>query len=370
MRARLLLPFLLLLLTACGSRTVSEPGRGDTLRFRHATLLTVVRQDSFTLAEVGDPWHRGGVLRRYVLVPRGQRLPEVRPAGTVVRTPLSRAVAFSTVHCALLDELGELNRLAAVCDSRYVLHPGVRRALAGGRLRDGGSSMTPDVERLLSLRPDALLVSPYEGGSYGTLEQAGVPLVECADYMEVSALARAEWMRFYGLLFGCGERADSLFALVEQHYDSLRREAERSAVHPALLVDRLDGGTWYVPGGHSTMGQLYADAGARYLFSDLTESGSVPLSFETVLSRAADADLWLVKYGQSADLTYRQLAADYPPYRRFKAYGARRVYGCNTLRVPFYDEVPFRPDLLLSDLVGLFRDPAGHRGRYFTPLHE
>ena len=33
--------------------------------------------------------------------------------------------------------------------------------------------------------------------------------------METSALGRAEWMRFYGLLFGVVSKADSLFAEVD-----------------------------------------------------------------------------------------------------------------------------------------------------------
>ena len=63
---------------------------------------------------------------------------------------------------------------------------------------------------------DAVLVSPFENAGHGALDNAGIPLIECADYMETSPLARAEWMRFYGRLFGVGQRADSLFAVVEQ----------------------------------------------------------------------------------------------------------------------------------------------------------
>ena len=40
--------------------------------------------------------------------------------------------------------------------------------------------------------------------------------------METSALGRAEWMRFYGLLFGEAQKADSLFAEVEKNYNELK----------------------------------------------------------------------------------------------------------------------------------------------------
>lgn len=58
---------------------------------------------------------------------------------------------------------------------------------------------------------------PFENsGGYGRVEKLNIPIIECADYMETSALGRAEWMRFYGLLFGEAQKADSLFAEVEK----------------------------------------------------------------------------------------------------------------------------------------------------------
>ena len=62
-----------------------------------------------------------------------------------------------------------------------------------------------------------------------------------------------------------------------------------------------------MPGGRSTVGRTFADAGADYVFSDLKNSGSSPLSFETVYEKAKDADIWLIKYNMPEDKTYRDL---------------------------------------------------------------
>ena len=57
------------------------------------------------------------------------------------------------------------------------------------------------------------LCSPFrEQWRIRTGGKLNIPIIECADYMETSALGRAEWMRFYGLLFGEAQKADSLFA--------------------------------------------------------------------------------------------------------------------------------------------------------------
>ena len=73
--------------------------------------------------------------------------------------------------------------------------------------------------------------------------------------------------------------------------------------------------------------------------------------------RGGNADIWLIKYNQPQDKTYSELERDYAPYARFKAFQDRKVYGCNTNHVPFYEESPFHPELLLKDLIKNF--PSG-----------
>lgn len=107
------------------------------------------------------------------------------------------------------------------------------------------------------------------------------------------------------------------------------------------------------------MGQMYADAGARYLFADLEGTGASPISIEHVLERALTADVWLIKqYGLQSKA---QLAADVPALRGIKA----QAWTCDPSTSGFYEETPFHPDLLLADLVALLHPelnvhPAKH----------
>ena len=232
--------------------------------------------------------------------------------------------------------------------------------------------MSPDIEKVIKMAPDAILLSPFENGGYGTIGKTGIPIIECADYMEVSPLACAEWMRFYGLLFGCGERADSLFAVVERNYCSLRDSALMAEERPTLLTDMKTGAAWYVPGGCSTTGRFYIDAGANYLFADQQKSGAVPLAFETVFERAHNADFWLFKYNRPSDYTYSTLAVENELYTQFAPYSNHCIFGCNTSYIPYYDEVPFRPDWFLRDLVKIFHPDMlpDYNLRYYTELME
>ena len=364
-----LLPLLLLLLlTACTHTppTAHEPSGGTD----YASLLEMEETDSCCIVKVKDAWHPERIQATYLLIPSHQPLPQQLPPGTVVRTPLPRVVLLSSVHASLLADLQAASHIAGMADTAYVVGAQLRQLLAQG-VCSVGNSLNPDVETIRALCADAVFVSPFENAGHGSLEQLGIPLIECADYMETSPLGRAEWMRFFGRLVGQGPRADSLFQVVAAHYLSLREKASRAhSVRPTVFCDLRTGGTWYQPGGNSTMGQFLTDAGAHYLWADRPESGSLPLDMESVFARAHRADLWLVKYGATTPLTYDGLAKDCPAYTRFAAWKERRVWACNTLQVAFYEEVPFHPDRLLQSLIGLFHpELADSTARpFYTPL--
>lgn len=364
--------FLLILLLAACTTAPQHDGGENVLH--HATLLEMHEADSFTLVRVKNPWAEGRLLATYVMVDSGRPVPHGRPVGQLLRVPLRRAVLTSAVHAALLAELGAEHRMAGLTDAAYVVSPRVKAILTdnGGTVRPMGTAMQPDVEQMRRAAVDAVWVSPFENAGSGPLEALRVPLVQCADYMESSPLARAEWMRFYGRLMGCGAEADSLFAAVETAYNGIAGKVKQSRMpRHTVMCDLPTGATWYQPGGASTMGRLLADAGAAYLWADRKEAGSLSLDMESVFARARRADVWLVKYGAATPLTYASMASDNPRLARFDAWGKRHVWACNTLEVPFYDETPFHPERLLADIASLLHPDAVKRPSavYYTPLH-
>lgn len=365
-----------LLLSACGggSKTSSLQVEGDTVRMKYSSLLQIVKHADYTVVTIRNPWDTLKVLHTYLLADREKPLPEHLPEGTIVRTPLQKSVIYSSVHCSLWSELDELKGIGGVCGLEYIKLPQIQEGCRNGSIVNVGNSMNPDIERIIDLRPDAILLSPFENsGGYGRVGKLNIPIVECADYMETSALGRAEWMRLYGLLLGKEAQADSLFAGIEKEYLTLTQQVKsQNLKRPTVISEMKNSSTWYIPGGNSTMGRLYQDAGADYVFAYLSNSGSVPLAFETVFDRGGNADIWLIKYNQPQDKTYSELERDYAPYARFKAFQDRKVYGCNTNHVPFYEESPFHPELLLKDLIKIFHPDLlpDYDLKYFSNLAE
>lgn len=365
-----------LLLSACGggSKTSSLQAEGDTIRMKYSSLLQIVKHADYTVVTIRNPWDTLKVLHTYLLADREKPLPEHLPEGTVIRTPLQKSVIYSSVHCSLWSELDELKGIGGVCGLEYIKLPQIQEGCRNGSIVNVGNSMNPDIERIIDLRPDAILLSPFENsGGYGRVGKLNIPIIECADYMETSALGRAEWMRLYGLLLGKEAQADSLFAGIEKEYLTLTQQVKsQNLKRPTVISEMKNSSAWYIPGGNSTMGRLYQDAGADYVFAYLSNSGSVPLAFETVFDRGGNADIWLIKYNQPQDKTYSELERDYAPYARFKAFQDRKVYGCNTNHVPFYEESPFHPELLLKDLIKIFHPELlpDYDLKYFSNLAE
>ena len=232
--------------------------------------------------------------------------------------------------------------------------------------------MSPDIERVMSLNPDAILLSPFENAGYGRIGKMGIPIIECADYLETSPLGRAEWIKFFGLLYGKEVEADSIFTEVEKNYTELRDKIGVLSSAPVVISELKSGSAWYMPGGKSYMARFFKDAGAAYPWSDNTETGSIPPSFETVFNRAGEADIWLIKSFHVSELSYRTLQKEYAPYARFKAFREKKIYGCDSSRCNYYEETPFRPDLLLQELAALFHPGLfpDYRFRYYQPLSE
>ena len=396
----------LLVLTACqgGKTTAGEAEEGDTLKMKYAKLLTIVKHGEkgtaslnndaedaeyqYAEVNVANPWKAGTLLHRYILIPKGKegdetvaRLALQRTSGMgcttdTVRTPVERSAVFIAPHCQLMYELGCQQAIRGVCDLDYINIPDVKKRAAsagnaaagqtsaGNSIVDCGSSMAPDIERIIALKPEAILLSPFENsGGYGKLDKLHVPIIEAADYMESSPLGRAEWMKFYGMLFGneegksngisgsCEPKADSLFAKIEKEYLKLKAEAAGYPKGLSILTERKTGNVWYVPGGQSTIGILLKDSNARYIFEDDQHSGSLAMSLEQILAKGKQVDVWAFKYFGGAPLSQAQLLQEYDGYKALAAFSRGNIYQVDTSTVPYFELTSFHPELLLREFI-------------------
>lgn len=343
------------LLSACkGGQDRSVDDNNKAVKLRYSELLDIRRGEEYTTVTVRNPWDSTAILHRYVLIADGKEMPKDISANDIIRVPLKNTAVYTSILCSLMDEIGAMEAIKGVCDVEYIYMDKVRKGVAYGSIIDLGSSMTPNIEKLMDMHPDAMFISPFENsGSYGKLGKLQIPIIECADYMETTPLGRAEWMRFYGMLFGKEQEADSIFAAVEQNYNAMKAIADKQPERPTVVTEMKTGSTWYVAGGKSTVNILITDAGGEYIFKDIESGGAVPYSPEQVFAKAQGADYWLIKYNKATDLTLNELAEAWATNKHMAAYVNKNVYGCNLSKKRFFEETPFHPDILLRDYINI-----------------
>lgn len=368
-KLNLILLLSLLLCVACtgGGGKSASAGGGD---LRYAKLLSISEGEGFIKVDVRTKENENPVAT-YLLVPRGSQLPSGLPEGEIIRTPVQSLVVNTSAYAYPMKELNALGVIKGVTDAIYFSMPEIQEGLKSGAIADVGSSQQPTVEKIVALQPDGILLNLYEGMNNGELPTVATPYIKLADNLEYTPLGRAEWIKFIGLLTDTEEKADSIFTEVEKSYNALAAKAKKGRKHPKVLVENMYQGIWYVPGGNSVTARLLTDAGASYPWKENKATGSLSLSFEEVLARAGDADLWFLKvYGTELDA--KGLAEMDSRYTQLTPYKTGNVWYSNTKTSNLFDYTAFHPELLLRDYITIFNPELsdGKPPRFFKKMGE
>jgi iron complex transport system substrate-binding protein len=210
---------------------------------------------------------------------------------------------------------------------------------------------------------------------YPTLQEAGLPVILNADFLDTSPLGQAEWGKYISLLFNTEAAAQEAFDGVATRYSDLVELAASADEHPTVFANTPYQGSWFMPGGKSYLAQFFADAGADYLWADDETTGSIPLDFESVFDKAADADFW-VNAGFFWTTKADALAED-ARFEQFAAYQNDQVYTNNghvnaNGGSDYFESGAANPDRILADLVKIFHPDLlpDHELYYYRQLAE
>ncbi|MBO6064422.1 MAG: ABC transporter substrate-binding protein, partial [Bacteroidales bacterium] len=141
-----------------------------------------------------------------------------------VSAPLRSIVCMSSSYIGFLDALGCDSVATAVSGLAYVSDPDVRAAAV-----DVGYDAALDYETILKLRPDLVLtyaVSAAEPPYLQKLRDLGIRTAVIHEHLESHPLARAEYVKLFGVLTGRSTLADSLFADIRDRYLSMVKESD------------------------------------------------------------------------------------------------------------------------------------------------
>lgn len=342
----------------------------DTLALQYAKRFRVLKYQEAYLVEV----NQSNDTFRYVLAAANRPIPEAWRGYARVNTPLQSVVCTSTSHLPALDYLRESHTLVGFPQSEFICSPIIRQRIDAGLVQELGQREGLNLEKLTLLQPQALIGYSMGNESLGLkkVEDLGIPAIRCADFMEDTPLARAEWIKFFGLLYDKSAQADSIFQKIDSAYQSLLGLSQKVQNKPSVYSGVVYGDIWYTPGGKSWAAHFFKDAGANYLWQDNEAQGSLSLSFEAVWGKAHKADFWV---GVASFASLQEIAETEPRYAEFAAFQQKKVYSYNkrmgaTGGNDYLETGYLRPDWILADLIHIFHPDLlpNHQTYFYQPL--
>jgi iron complex transport system substrate-binding protein len=171
----------------------------DKTEVTHAEGFTVEYHNNYKVVTVLTPFAGAEQPAQYILLQCGAPAPEGMDDIPIVEVPVNTIVAMSTTYLPALEELGLLDTLVGVDTSLYTTNETVVGMVQNGVVAEIGNGAEVNVEIALDLDPDLIMTSATgtpEYDAHPVLQEAGLPVVINADYLDSSPLGRAEWVDF------------------------------------------------------------------------------------------------------------------------------------------------------------------------------
>ncbi|MEK6480044.1 ABC transporter substrate-binding protein [Catalinimonas sp. 4WD22] len=311
----------------------------------------------------------------YILMPEDVDRPSAYPEAQRIRIPIRSLVALSTTHVALADFVEADSIIVALDHTDYVYDPEVRASIDAGEVTSVGQSGSLNQEMVLALQPDLLMVSGMPNTDlqkYNALISSDIPVLINTEWMENTALGKAEWVKLMAALLNREEIANPKFDSIAQAFQHIAQLTDSLEEKPEVISGSPFQGSWYVPGGKSYRSKMFEQAGAQWPWSD-NEDVSLPVAFENIYAYGLEADYWL---NPGMVNTLDELLAKDERFADFKAFQNGKVYNHNRRMTPngqgndYYESGVVNPHLILADLTHILHPDLlpDHQLYYYQKL--
>jgi iron complex transport system substrate-binding protein len=274
----------------------------------------------------------------------------------IIHVPIEKIVVTSTTHIPMVELLNEEEAILGFPHAKYVSSEKTRILIDAGKIIEIGKENALNTEILLDLNPELVVGYSVSSAdkSLTTVKKSGINVIYNGDWLEETPLGRAEWIKFFGVLFDKEEQAGRIFKEIEYNYVAAKSIAMKAKVKPTVLSGAImSKDIWNLPAGESFVANYLKDANLEYLWGDSEGKGSLSLSFESVFERGKNADFWIAPgYFSSKEqlLSSNQMYAEFNAFKNDKIYTPTLKKG-ETGGVLYYELAPTRPDLVLKDII-------------------
>jgi len=227
-------------------------------------------------------------------------------AGFVHAAPPQRIVSIAPSFTEILYALGLDKEIVGT--SNYCDYPEQAR-----HTQKVGDILNPNIEKIISLHPDAVFCGAWKWQLPDTLRKMGITVVEIHDATNLDDVFNN--VILIGKKIEREKQAEAIVVTMKTRLAKMRSESGRSAIRPKVYVE-LDAGNW-TAGGGSYMSEILEVAGLQNIFSDRKE----PYMMVTLESIAAhDPDLII-------SLTRRKDEFGSASWHAFRAVKEQRIIG-------------------------------------------
>ena len=256
----------------------------------------------------------------------------------------------------MVELLEEEKSIVGFPFSKYVSSEKTRQLIDLGKIKEIGKENDLNTEILLDLQPELIVGYSVSSAdkSLSTIQKSGINVIYNGDWLEETPLGRAEWIKFFGVLFDKEQLADSIFNGIENNYLEAKKIALKSTKQQTVLSGAImSKDIWDLPAGDSFVAQFLEDANVNYLWKNTKGKGSLSLSFESVFEKGINADYWIAPgYFSSKE----QMLSSNKLYEKFNAFKEDKIYSPSIKKgktggIIYYELAPTRPDLVLKDII-------------------
>lgn len=344
-----------LLLVQCKKEEISKVNEVSVETVKYAKGFSIVNHNGYSIVTVKNPWPKATKTYTYILKEKKGIIPDSLKQNPIINVPINTIVVTSTTHIPSLEMLDVEEKLIGFPNLDYISSEKVRALIDANKVKELGNNQSLNTEILIDLQPDVIIGYGIDGNNptLDNLQKSGLKVMLNGDWNEETPLGKAEWIKFFGVLFGKQKKAEELFSKIEKDYLKTIEIAKLATKQPTILAGDMFEDKWYLPKGTSWGSLMLKQANANYLWQETTGTGSLSLSFETVFEKAKNADIWITS-GQFS--TLKEMTDANSHYAQFDAFKNKNVYSFTRKKgkkggILYYELAPNRPDIVLKDLV-------------------
>jgi iron complex transport system substrate-binding protein len=369
--------FSILLLDGCKQNSANSVVSKSTAKneIQHAKGLEIYHYQGYSILKITRPWPDAKTPFTYILQEKNGSIPDSLQQYTRISVPIQSIVVTSTTHIPALELLGVENTLIGFPNTDFISSTKTRKRIDAGQVKEVGTNETLNAEILIDMAPEVIVSFGLNNSNptLDNLQKSGLKVLLNGDWNEQSPLGKAEWIKFFGALYGLDAKAKAIFSNIEKEYQTTLALAKKAKQKPTVLSGAMYQDQWFVPQGESWMALFLKEAQSNYLWANTTGTGSLTLPFETILEKAQKAEFWIAP-GDFTSL--KEMNNSNPHYAKFDAFQNKKVYSYALHKgskggILFFEWSSTRPDWVLKDLIAIFHPELvpKHHPYFFEKLN-